>query len=122
MDVPFGIHRCISRPFPGLKEPLRGTGRPVDTGPAYRPTQNVFRRANERLFAAVGGMIDGARPIPFLCECLDPDCRGTVQLSIEQFRDLRETDNRYAIVTGHPVMHSDRPVAVDGPVTIVENP
>jgi hypothetical protein len=67
-------------------------------------------------------MIDGSRPIPFLCECLDPDCRSTVQLSIEQFRDLRETDNRYAIVTGHLVTHAERPVAVDGDVTIVEKP
>ena len=84
--------------------------------------QDVFRRANERLLAAVRDVVDDARPIPFLCECIDADCRSTVQLSIEQFRDLREIDNRYPIVTGHPIMNGERPVEVDGDVTIVQKP
>ena len=91
-------------------------------GRAQRANQDVFRRANERLLAAVGDVIDDARPIPFLCECLDPDCRSTVQLSIEEFREVRATDKRYAIVTGHPIMNGERPVDVDGEVTIVEKP
>jgi hypothetical protein len=53
---------------------------------------DVFRRANERLLAAVRDVVDDARPIPFLCECVDPDCRSTVELSINQFRDVREVD------------------------------
>ena len=87
-----------------------------------RASQDVFRRANERLLAAVRDVVDDARRIPFLCECLDADCRSTVQLSIEQFRELREIDNRYAIVTGHPIMNGERPVEVDGDVTIVQKP
>jgi hypothetical protein len=87
-----------------------------------RANQDVFRRANERLLAAVRDLVDDARPIPFLCECLDVGCRSTVQLSIEQFRDLREIDNRYAIVTGHPTMNGERPVDADGDVTIVQKP
>jgi hypothetical protein len=87
-----------------------------------RSNQDVFRRANERLLAAVRDVVDDARPIPFLCECLDPDCRSTVQLSIGHFRDLREIDNRYAIVTGHPIMNGDRPIEVDGNITIVQKP
>ena len=89
---------------------------------AQRVNQDVFRRANERLLAAVRDRIDDARPIPFLCECLDPECRSTVQLSIEQFRDLRESDTRFAIVTGHPIFHGERSVELDGDVTIVEKP
>jgi hypothetical protein len=85
-----------------------------------RANQDVFRRANERLLAAVGNRIDTERPIPFLCECLDPGCRSTVQLSIDQFRDLRELDNRYAIVTGHPRLDGERILEVDDGVTFVE--
>ena len=59
---------------------------------------------------------------PFLCECVAPDCRSTVELSINQFRDVREVDKRYAIVTGHPTMNGERPVEVDGDVTIVQKP
>jgi len=87
-----------------------------------RANQDVFRRANERLLAAVRDVVDDARPIPFLCECIDPECRSTVQLSIEQFRDMREVSNRYAIFTGHPTMNGERPVEVDGDVSIVQKP
>ena len=87
-----------------------------------RANQDVFRRANERLLAAVRDVVDDERQIPFLCECFDPDCRSTVQLSIGQFRDVREVDNRYAIVTGHRTMNGERPVEVDGDVTIVQKP
>ena len=89
---------------------------------AQRTNQDVFRRANERLLAAVGDRIDDGRAIPFLCECIDPECRSMVQLSIEQFRDLRESDTRFAIVTGHPIRHGERSVELDGDVTIVEKP
>ena len=89
---------------------------------AQRTNHDVFRRANERLLVAVGDRIDDARPIPFLCECIDPECRSTVQLSIEQFRDLRESDTRFAIVTGHPILYGERSVELDGDVTIVEKP
>lgn len=87
-----------------------------------RANQDVFRRANERLLAAVRDVVDDSRAIPFLCECFDPECRSTVQLSIERFRDLREMDNRYAIFTGHPIMNGERPIEVEGDVTIVQKP
>lgn len=45
-----------------------------------------------------------------------------MQLSIEQFREIRESDNRYAIVSGHPILDSQRVLELDGNVTIVEKP
>src|SRR5829696_2248982 len=51
-----------------------------------------------------------------------PRLRSTVQLSVEQFRDVREVDKRYAIVTGHPTMNGEHPVEVEGDVTIVQKP
>jgi len=84
-----------------------------------RRNQDVFRRANERLLAAVENHIDDTRSIPFLCECLDPACRSTVQLTIGQFRDIRAKQNHFAIVTGHPTMDNERIVETDGDVTIV---
>lgn len=89
---------------------------------AARANQDVFRRANERLLAAVNDRVDGSRPIPFICECLDPTCRSTVQLTIEQFRDLRTTDKRYAVVSGHPLLDGERILEEDDGVTIVEKP
>ena len=89
---------------------------------AARANQDVFRRANERLLAAVSDRVDDSRPIPFICECLDPRCRSTVQLTIEQFRALRTTDKRYAVVTGHPLLDGERILEEDQGVTIVEKP
>jgi len=105
-----------------LKEAVSGRCRGCYPRGAEHANQEVFRRANERLLAAVGNRIDDARPIPFICECLDPQCRSTVELSIEDFRDLLEADEHYAIVTGHPVMDGERIVEVDGGLTIVVKP
>jgi hypothetical protein len=103
-----------------IEEPASGYSKDVFPRGAERSNHDVFRRANERLLAAVGDRIDDSRPIPFLCECLDAECRSTMQLSIEQFRDLRESGNRFAIVTGHPMLDRERILEVDDGVTIVE--
>jgi hypothetical protein len=103
-----------------VEETASGYARDVVPRGAESSQQEVFRRANERLLAAVGDRIDDARPIPFICECLDTTCRSTVQLSIEQFRDLRESGTCYAIVTGHAILDRERVLEVDGAVTIVE--
>jgi hypothetical protein len=84
-------------------------------------TQDVFRRANERLLAAVEDRVDVTKQIPFLCECLDPSCRDTVDLSVEQFRNLKEHDGRFVMVTGHPALRGERVVRVQGDVTIVQD-
>ncbi|HEX5468262.1 MAG TPA: hypothetical protein VFW80_04350 [Gaiellaceae bacterium] len=85
-----------------------------------RRNQDVFRRANERLLDAVRGRVDGRRRIPFLCECLDPSCRSTVALTIDQFEALRDEVNRFAIVTGHPRVEGEHVITTHGDVTIVE--
>lgn len=84
-----------------------------------RRNQDVFRSANERLLVAVADQIEDTRPIPFLCECRDPACRSTVQLTVGQFRDLRQKQRYFAIVTGHPTLDDERIVETDGDVTIV---
>jgi hypothetical protein len=100
---------------------VSGYARSVSTGQSTaRRTQDVFRQANERLLRAVGDRVHEDRPIPFLCECLSASCRGTVQLTIEQFRRLREQPNRFAIVTGHPLANGERAVERNGEVSIVE--
>jgi len=105
-----------------VEETAPGYSHGVFPRKAESTTHDVFRRANERLLAAVSNRIDEARPIPFLCECLDSECRSTVQLPIEQFRELRESDNRYAIVSGHPILDGERVLEVEGDVTIVKKP
>jgi hypothetical protein len=85
-----------------------------------RENQYISRRANERLLHAVDGKVRKGRSIPFLCECLDPECHSTIQLTVEQFRGLREQPRRFAIVKGHPMMEGERVVETTESVAIVE--
>jgi hypothetical protein len=87
-----------------------------------RLIQNVFRRANERLLAAVGERIASDREIPFLCECLDPSCRSTVLLTVDDYRLVRENERRFAIIPGHPTMTGENAVSETNGASIVEKP
>jgi hypothetical protein len=84
-----------------------------------RENQQVFRRANERLLNAVSERVDGKRALPFLCECLDPYCRSTVELTTERFRSVMKEPSQFAIVAGHPLMDGERVIASEGNVNIV---
>ena len=70
---------------------------------AQRTNQDVFRRANERLLAAVGDRIDDARAIPFLCECSERLCFQRLELTIERYDVTRSHPQRYLVARGHEV-------------------
>jgi hypothetical protein len=63
--------------------------------------QWIFRRANERLRSAVEGAVAETKPIPFLCECPDDDCTSAVDVTIQEYRAVREHPDRYVVVPGH---------------------
>lgn len=48
-----------------------------------------FRIANERIAAAAGKL--GAPAARFICECADPTCFGSNELTLEQFDRQRES-------------------------------
>jgi hypothetical protein len=87
-----------------------------------RLIQNVFRKANERLLAAVGDRIASDREIPFLCECHDPSCLSTVLLTVDDYRLVRQHERRFAVVPGHPTAVGESTVSRANGVSIVEKP
>jgi hypothetical protein len=62
----------------------------------------IFREANEQIrdFAATSGI---ETPLPFICECADPECREIVQLTSEEYRELRSDPRHFVNVEGHQV-------------------
>ena len=62
----------------------------------------IFREANERIreFAETS---DIETPLPFICECADPECREIVLLTLEQYRELRRDPRHFVNVEGHQV-------------------
>jgi hypothetical protein len=59
--------------------------------------QALFREVNERIEQLAE---DAAHP-EFLCECADPDCVETLQLSIAEYESVRNFPRRFPLKPGH---------------------
>jgi hypothetical protein len=84
--------------------------------------QQRFRRANQRLFGAVSPMVDGDRPVPFLCECADASCTAAVHLTLTQYRGVRSEDSRFVIVPGHATIDGEGVATDNERFSVVEKP
>jgi hypothetical protein len=84
--------------------------------------QQRFRRANQRLYGAVSPMVDGDRPVPFLCECADPSCTAAVPLNLNQYRSVRSEDSQFVIVPGHATIDGEGVVTENERFSVVEKP
>lgn len=62
--------------------------------------QSRFREANERIEATADSMQIGG-PVPFVCECPVPRCTELVQMSLEDYEEIRRHDRRFFVVPGH---------------------
>jgi hypothetical protein len=61
----------------------------------------VFRAANERLKDRLMDVVDGG-PVPFICECSDAQCLGTVELPLATYERIRsEGARRFFVLPGH---------------------
>ena len=64
--------------------------------------QKMFRDANERFEDAVEqNGLDGVRPVPFLCECADSDCRGRIEITTGDYDAAHIDSDHYVILPGH---------------------
>ena len=63
-------------------------------------------------------------PIPFVCECPDPDCSEIVRLTFDEYEAIRQYPRRFFNVSGHERRSVDagaeRISAVVGELTVVE--
>ena len=81
--------------------------------------QQAFRLGNERLRGALETMV-GAEPIPFLCECMDDTCMARVELTLDEYSDVRSRENRFVILRHHPTLPGERVVEENGAYQLVE--
>jgi len=63
--------------------------------------QQVFRSANERLSGVIEAGVVSADPVPFLCECADEECMGRVDLTLDEYRELRSHERQFVMLHGH---------------------
>jgi hypothetical protein len=71
-----------------------------------------FREANERLHNAVEDQSSPMQPVPFLCECADNDCMGTVEVTLTEWQDVASTPNQYLMEAGHQRSEGEEVVGV----------
>ena len=64
--------------------------------------EEVFRSANDRI-AEKGRELGWSFPIPFLCECSERSCFARIDLTLEEYEQLRSHPQRYLTVPGHEV-------------------
>jgi hypothetical protein len=80
----------------------RGTDHSTAGLSAERIARNdaIFRNANEGISEAAeaAGIED---QVPFVCECADPACREIVQMSMQEYREIREDPRLFLNVPGH---------------------
>ena len=60
----------------------------------------IFRASNERLKEHLA-MLEADGRIPFVCECSDADCMQAVELSPDEYNDVRQAGDRFIVLRGH---------------------
>ena len=89
---------------------------------AEEHVQLRFRKANERLLAAVENRGAGPRRIPFLCECADEDCHGTVEVDVAEWRAAASQHNHFLMEAGHQRSEGEKVVGHIGEYDVARKP
>ena len=83
----------------------------------------IFREVNERV-GEVAASFDlsgrGDFGVDFVCECGDAGCFEQVSLTLSEYREIRSSPIRFALVNGHADPEVDRVVASNDRFATVE--
>jgi hypothetical protein len=73
----------------------------MDRQARRKENQEVFRSANERLSSVVEERTSSTDRVPFLCECADEECMGRVELTLDEYRQLRSHERHFVMLHDH---------------------
>jgi hypothetical protein len=73
----------------------------VDRGDRLKENEILFKRANERLEGVVGERFDAGLRVPFLCECADEACMGQVDLTLDDYHEVRASPDYFVMLIDH---------------------
>jgi hypothetical protein len=99
--------------------------RPEAAAPADRLERNqqLFRMVNDRLFEISIHEFDApwTGKTTYLCECADPACLDTIELTLDEYENLRAESDLRAVTPGHEqpgckvILRTQRFSVVSGP-------
>ena len=82
--------------------------------------ETSFRDINERLEAGLRHVQHRPQLLVFVCECGDRNCEAHVEMTLEEYEQVRRDSRRFAIVRGHAFPETERVVADHDRYTVVE--
>jgi hypothetical protein len=85
-------------------------------------TQLRFRRANERLLAAIENGDSTPRRVPFLCECADDGCHGRVEVDVAEWEAIASEHNHFLMEAGHQRSEGEEVVGRVGEYEVARKP
>jgi hypothetical protein len=81
--------------------------------------EKLFRTANERLRERVEDIVAPGESIPFLCECIDDTCMARIELTHDEYKNVRAGEDRFVIAPGHPQLDGERIVEEEDHFVVV---
>jgi hypothetical protein len=84
--------------------------------------ESLFREVNERILELEDAFGPTAQPAlsGFVCECSRIDCTSKVEMTTDEYRDVRESPSRFAVVPGHVDPDHERVVRRTDRFVVVE--
>jgi hypothetical protein len=83
--------------------------------------ENLFRRINEGIEEVVEhSRVVHSTPVAFVCECSRPDCSAALEMSLEEYKEVRRNGHRFLVAPGHEDPQIERVVDVNLRYAIVE--
>jgi hypothetical protein len=70
--------------------------------------EQAFRDHNNRRVEFERGTTGREEPVPFVCECGDPDCVDGVELTVTEYTAAHSAPNRFVIKPGHIFPDAER--------------
>jgi hypothetical protein len=77
--------------------------RDADTSEIYREVNEQIQQLNHTF-----GLTNGER-LQIVCECARPDCAQPIDLTMDEYEQLRADASHFAIKPGHPFPQGDAP-------------
>jgi hypothetical protein len=94
----------------------------MDRADRLKENEEAFKLANERLEAVVGERVEPAQRLPFLCECADEACMGQVDLTLEDYHEVRARPDYYLMLRDHTLSPGEEVVAQRDGYDITQKP
>ena len=83
--------------------------------------QALRREVNERITSVNHDLgIEDDEDVEVLCECVDPNCSGLIEMTVSKYEAVRRFSTRFFVKEGHPVAEEERVVAQSDGYVVIE--